>query len=70
MHTCAQKVLLVKKWVNYMPSKGVKLEIEFFSFFLFWFKSCTSLTAAMTNITLGREIKFCDVTNIVMFKSM
>ena len=26
MHRCAQKVLLVKKWVNYMPRKGAKLE--------------------------------------------
>ena len=34
MHTCAQKVLLVKKWVNYMPRKGVKLEIANFRILL------------------------------------
>ena len=31
MPTCAQKVPLVKKWVNYMPRKGVKLQIGNFT---------------------------------------
>ena len=38
-----QKVTLVKKWVSYMPGKGVKLKIGFFSI-LFWFKACSYLT--------------------------
>ena len=69
---CGQKVTLIKKWVSYMPGKGGKLKVtvsNFFSF-LFWFKSCISLTAALTNMKLGREIKLCDVTNIVMVKIM
>ena len=28
--SCAQKVPLIKKWVNYIPRKGVKLEIADF----------------------------------------
>ena len=32
--TCAQKVPLVNKWVNYMPRKGVKLEIVNFRILL------------------------------------
>ena len=68
MRTCAQKVPLVKKWVNYMPRKGVKLEIDNFRILLFWFNSHSSLTAALTNMKLGREIKLCDPTNNVMFK--
>ena len=31
--TCPQKVPLVKKSVNYMPQKGVKLEILYSGFF-------------------------------------
>ena len=34
MRTCAQKVPLVKKLVNYMPRKGVKLEVTNFRIFL------------------------------------
>ena len=34
MRTCAQKVPLVKRWVNYMPRKGVKLEIANFRIIL------------------------------------
>ena len=34
MRTCAQKVPLVKKWVNYMPRKGVKLEVTNFRILL------------------------------------
>ena len=73
MHTCALiKVPLIKKWVNYIPRKDVKLEIAdsefFFSFsFLFWFDSHSSLTTALK---LGREMKLCDPTSIVMFKNM
>ena len=73
MHTCAQKVPLITKWVNYISRKGVKLEIElfFFSFsFLFWFDSRSSLTVALTRMKLGREMKLCDPTNDVMFKNM
>ena len=65
-----QKVTLIKKWVNYMPGKGGKLKLPFSNFFLFWFKSCISLTAALTNMKLGREIKLSGVTNIVMVKIM
>ena len=60
-----QKVALIKKmgqlhaWERWLI---------IFSFFFFWFKSCISLTAALTNMILGREIKLCDVTNIVMVK--
>ena len=60
-----QKVTLVKKWVNYMSGKGVKLEIAIL-LFLFQFDSRISLTAALTNMKLGREIKLRDPTNIVM----
>ena len=45
--------------VNYMPRKGVKLEIANFRFILlllFWFNSCISLTAALTNMKLGGEM--------------
>ena len=65
-----QKVTLVKNGSVICPGKGVKLKIllsKFFLSFLFWFKSCISLTAALTNVKLGREIKLC-VTNIVMVK--
>ena len=65
---CGQKVTLIKKWVSYMPGKGGKLFSNFF--FLFWFKSCISLTTALTNMKLGREIKLSDMTNIVMVKIM
>ena len=34
MCTCAQKVPLVKKWANYMPWKGDKLEIANFGILL------------------------------------
>ena len=34
MRTCAQKVPVVKKRVNYMPRKGVKLEIDYFRILL------------------------------------
>ena len=65
----SQKVTLVKKWVSYMPGKGGKLKINIFRLFLllFWFKSCISIAAALK---LGREIKLCDATNIVMVKIM
>ena len=59
-----QKVTLVKKWDNYMPGKGVKLKIAIFSF-LFRFDSRISLTAALTNMKLGREIKLHDLTKIM-----
>ena len=52
-------VPLVTKWVNYMPRKGVKLEIVSFN-------SRISLTIALTNKKLGREMKLCDPTNIGM----
>ena len=29
-----------------------------------------SLTGALTNMKLSREMKLCDPTNIIMFKSM
>ena len=62
---CGQKVTLIKKWVSYMPGKGGKLKITVFKL-LVRFKSCISLTAALTNMKLDREIKLCDVTNIGM----
>ena len=34
MRTCAQKVPLVTKWVNYVPRKGAKLEIANFRILL------------------------------------
>ena len=40
----------------------------FFFSFLFWFNSRISLTTAMTNMKLGREMKLCDPTNIGMCK--
>ena len=70
MCTCALKVPLVKKWVNYMPRKGVKLEKEFFFSFFFWFNSRISLTAVLTNMKLGGEMKLCDLMNNIMFESM
>ena len=67
-YICSKGTPLIKKWVNYIPRKGVRLEIaEFFSF-LFWFNSRSSLTTALTNMKLGREMKLCDPTNNVMFK--
>ena len=74
MHTCAKMVPLITKWGNYIPRKGVKLEIAnsefFFSFFcLFWLNSHSSLTAALTHKKLGREMKLCDPTNNIMFKN-
>ena len=62
---CAQKISLVKKWVKCMSRKGVKLEIVNF---FFRFDSRISLTTALTNMKLGREMKLCDLTNIGMFK--
>ena len=59
-----------QKETSYMSGKGGKLPFSNFFSFLFWFKSCISLTAALTNMKLGREIKLCDVTNIVMVKIM
>ena len=51
--------------------RGDKLEIANFRIsFLFWFNSCISLTAALTNMKLGREMKLCVPTNIGMLKSM
>ena len=71
-YMCSKKVPLVKKWVNYMPRKGFKLEIVNFRilFFLFWFNSHISLTTAPTNVKLGRDMKFCDPMNNVKFKTM
>ena len=54
MRTCAQKVPLVKKWVNYMPRKIGNS--------LFCFDSYRLLTKALE---LGREMKLCDLMNIV-----
>ena len=46
------------KWVNCMsPSSSVSTHV-------------ISLTGALTNMKLCREIKLCDPTNNVMFKSM
>ena len=53
-----------------MPWKGDQLEIANFSFSLFCFHPRISLTAALTNMKLGREMKLCDPTNIGMSKSM
>ena len=57
-----------------MPGKGGKLKITVSQTSP---PSCSgssrvaiSLTAALTNMKLGREIKLCDVTNIVMVKIM
>ena len=61
---CGQKVTLIKKWVSYMLGKGGKLKITVFKLLLV----LVSLTAALTNMKLGREKKLCDVTNIVMVK--
>ena len=54
MRRCAQKVPLVKKWVNYMPRKGDYLEVVNFRILLL--VSCISLTAALTNMKLGGEM--------------
>ena len=52
-----------------MPGKGGKFHFQTSS------PSCSgssrvaiSLTAALTNMKLGREIKLCDVTNIITVK--
>ena len=72
MHTCEQKVPLVKKLVNYMARKGLRLVFRNSSspFLMFWFNSHISLTIALTIMKLGREMKFSDPTNNVKFKSM
>ena len=44
----------VLKRVNYMPRKGVILEIANI-FFLFWFNSRITLTRALKNMKLGRD---------------
>ena len=69
MHTCVQKVPLVKKLGKPYAQKGVKLEIANFRI-LVLVNSCISLTGAPTNMKVGREMKLCDPTNIVMVKGM
>ena len=62
-----QKVTLVKKWVNYMPRKGVENSHFANS------SPCsgsTRVSAALTNMKLGIETKLCDPTNIGMVKIM
>ena len=72
MHTCEQKVPLVKKLVSYMARKGLRLVFRNNSspFLMFWFNSHISLTIALTIMKLGREMKFSDPTNNVKFKCM
>ena len=65
-----QKVTLIKNWSVICLGKVVNLPFSKKFFFLFWFKLCISLTTALTNMKLGREIKLCDMTNIVMVKIM
>ena len=57
MRRCAQKVPLLKKWVNYMPRKSVKLEIASFRILLFLVQVVylTNPTAP-TNMKLGGEM--------------
>ena len=51
-----------------MHREVIKLKIAFSVFSLFRFDSRISLTAALTNMKLGREIKSCVPTNIVLVK--
>ena len=53
-----------------MTRKGVKFEIELLSSSSPCSGSHISLTGALRNTKLGREMKLCDPTNIGMFKSM
>ena len=64
-----EKVTLTKNGSVICLGKVVNPFSQFF-FFLLWFKSYITLTTALTNLKLGREIKVCDVTNIVMVKIM
>ena len=53
--------------------KGIKLEIancRILLLLLVLVNSCISITAALTNMKLGGEMKLCDPTNSVMFKSV
>ena len=67
---CGQKVTLIKKWVSYMPGKGGKLKITIFKLLLVLVQVVYLTNRTLTNMKLGREIKLCDVTNIVMVKIM
>ena len=53
-----------------MPGKSGKLRFQTSSPSCSGSSRVISLTAALTNMKLGREIKLCDVTNIVMVKIM
>ena len=51
----------MQNWsITIMPGKGVKLKIVIFTF---WLHLCISLTAALTNMKVGRERKLSDPMN-------